>query len=125
MPRPSEARLSVALVAALLLVLQTVAGAFASGTVAAAPRDAYGNPLCITSGIHDGQELPAKPAHGMLPGCCTLACGMAAVLGPVPVDVVGVVRLHAALLAPVAPVEGLPTHPPEHSPGNPRAPPLS
>lgn len=125
--KPSGNRLGVALAAALMLLLQTAAGAYALGTgAAAAPRDAFGNPLCITSGTHTGQDLPAFPAHSTLPGCCTLACSLGvALLGPGPEAAFVAVPLHASMLAKPLPVRARPVRLSEHSPANPRAPPLS
>lgn len=68
---------AVAIVMALQLVLSPLALA-----AAAAPVDAFGNPLCITH--TDAQEPASAPGkeRSFAPDCCTLACGMAAVFVP-------------------------------------------
>lgn len=64
----------VVLVAALMLALQSAAGAFALGQPTSPLLDRFGNPLCITSADH----APGEPErhHGALPDCCSLTCGM-------------------------------------------------
>lgn len=84
--RSSQSRLDVALLTAIWLLLQTVAG-FASGASASPiALDAFGNPLCITSQEHGGGEAPGLP-HNKVPACCTLSCGWSAATAvPVPND---------------------------------------
>jgi hypothetical protein len=65
----------VAFVAAYLLLLQSMLGAFASAIEQNAPQlDAFGNVICT----HDGAaQLPGgdpRPSH--LPECCTIGCSM-------------------------------------------------
>lgn len=116
-------RLRVALAAALLLLSGTVSGAFAgAGLSATAVLDAYGNPICATHSGHDG-----GPDRRGLPGCCTLACSMAAPaladapaggdVGPGLGAVIGL--LPAGFAADMRPAA------PGHDPGRPRAPPLA
>lgn len=66
---------AVALIAAVLLVLQAFAASVAIGSSAPASPllDAFGNPLCITSHQAPEQE---RPAHAALPDCCTVSCSM-------------------------------------------------
>ena len=67
--------MGVALVAAYMLVLQALFGAFAQGVAAASPFDDFGNPLCVTSG--DAAERETAPGGtSALPECCLAACGM-------------------------------------------------
>ena len=74
--RLKSRNMGVALVAACMLVLQGLVGAFALGSAAASPAfDAFGNPLCITSG-DAGAHASHSPDHAALPECCTVACGM-------------------------------------------------
>lgn len=113
-------RLGIALVAAYLLVLQSVFGAFALG-IGPQQLDAFGNPLCIGSGDHSGS---GKTDHGSLPNCCTLGCPMVGqTLGAPP---------QVSWLPASPPLDvGAVTHVPpvvvvsadDHRPGNPRAPP--
>lgn len=112
----------VALVAALMLVLQTVAGAVALGQ-GTPPLDIFGNPLCITSA--SGHTAPAKSEHPALTECCTLGCNVVSVVAVTPPDGTGLLlgrQLETSIvfmaLRPDASIA------PEHDPGNPRAPPL-
>lgn len=113
--------IGAALAVALILMLQTAAGALALGK-GTPPLDIFGNPLCITSSTD--HTAPAKSDHPSLPECCTLGCNMFAAAMASPPDgatlPVGrsreaVVVLQTARLAP-------PTAP-DHDPGSPRAPP--
>lgn len=66
----------VALVAAYMLVLQALFGAFAFGAAAGVPLfDDFGNPLCITSHApgHAGGE---GRDHSGMPDCCAPGCSM-------------------------------------------------
>lgn len=66
----------IALVAAFLLVLQSLTGALASGYAASAPMlDAFGNPLCITANIAPDNSSD-QTDHRMIPDCCTISCNM-------------------------------------------------
>lgn len=113
----------VALVAALMLVLQTVAGALALGQ-GTPPLDIFGNPLCITSS--SGHTAPAKSDHAGMTECCTLGCNMfSTALASPPEGAALAVDLqsHAAVQLPVSRRDL--SAPPKHDPGNPRAPPLA
>lgn len=71
-------------VAALLALQMALAPLAIASTASASPVDAFGNPLCIT---HLDQQEPASAPdkeRTLAPDCCTLACGMAASLAPVP-----------------------------------------
>jgi hypothetical protein len=114
-------RFGVALVAAWLLVLQGVVGAFA---VASAPQvDAFGNPLCAT-GVDGAAGGSHGAGHFKLPGCCTAGCSMFAPALPSPSQ-------QAAPASELLAVSDLPAARPDtdlppardHNPGNPRAPP--
>jgi hypothetical protein len=111
----------VALVAALMLVLQTVAGAVALGQ-GTPPLDIFGNPLCITSA--SGHTAPAKSEHPALTACCTLGCNMVSPLAVMPPDGAGLLlgRLIETKTVFLALRPDAATAP-EHDPGNPRAPP--
>ena len=62
-----------AFVAAYMLVIQSLIGAFALGAAAASPLlDAFGNPLCITS--TDSPAGQDRGTHSDVPDCCTIAC---------------------------------------------------
>lgn len=119
-------RLRVALAAAFLLLFETISGAFAGADLSARMAlDAYGNPICASHAgpSHAGHD--GGSGQSGLPGCCTLACSMAAPaiadaeaggdVGPGPGTVIA--RLPAGF-APgvVAAASG-------HDPGRPRAPP--
>ncbi|MFN3765255.1 MAG: hypothetical protein ACK4R3_06760 [Aliihoeflea sp.] len=66
----------VALVAAYMLVLQALFGAFAAGASAGVPMlDDFGNPLCITS--HEpGPSGGEGRDHSGMPDCCAPGCSM-------------------------------------------------
>lgn len=72
--RSRQTGLFEAIAIALILFVQTLSSAYATG-VGPVPLDAFGNPLCITSGNH---SAPADGAHGGIESCCTLACTNAA-----------------------------------------------
>ncbi|WP_343805658.1 hypothetical protein [Paenochrobactrum glaciei] len=66
----------IALVAALLLVLQSLTGALASGYAASSPMlDAFGNPLCITASVTLDNSSDQTDQR-MMPDCCTIGCNM-------------------------------------------------
>ena len=115
MNRKAAASRIAALCAALLLMLQSVAG------LAAAPAqvDAFGNPLCIGGSVH-GQ--PAGSTGGILPDCCLLGCNVSAAPAALPPQAV------AAAPSVVIDAEAQPgrdfVRPPDaHDPKSPRAPP--
>jgi len=129
-PRHSRARF-VSFAAAAVLLLQMALTAWATGAMAASPGlDAFGNPLCATSGDGPGlggdAGLPAGGDHSTLPNCCAFGCSM--VSPPlVPRDTQGL-----ALLLPTAAIrigrQSLAISGARHAdyvPGNPRAPPVA
>lgn len=66
----------IALVAALLLVFQSLTGALASGYAAGSPMlDAFGNPLCITASVTPDNSSDQTDQR-MIPDCCTIGCNM-------------------------------------------------
>lgn len=111
----------VALVVAAMLVLQSVAAAFALGT-GPAQTDAFGNPLCINNSV---QSDPGKGSdHGKIADCCTLGCPMVGqALGSPPqaVWLAAEMPLDRGVLPLVSPRAGPSSD--DHKPGNPRAPP--
>ena len=117
-------QMGFALVAALMLVLQAAAGAYALGMAASAPLDAFGNPLCITS--TDSVDIRSGlPDHNTLTDCCAVACSM---FSAAATDERATPSVHN----PLARVAGLftpvfdavkPVIAPERSPGSPRSPP--
>ncbi len=69
-------RTGVAFVATLVLFLQALVGAYATGAAAAAPMlDAFGNPLCMPGMEQSGGEAD-RSGHKTLPDCCTVSCSM-------------------------------------------------
>lgn len=117
--------LRTALVAACILVLQGLAGAFATGAAAGSSTlDAFGNPLCVAG--MDAGAMQGDRDHPALPGCCTGACGMFALPdagGPAPQSLSNPLPLVAGAgttrdVAAFRPAPG-------HDPGSPRAPPVA
>ncbi len=115
--------LGVALVAALILMLQTAVGALAMGQ-GTPPLDIFGNPLCITTSTN--HTAPAKSEHPTLPECCTLGCNMFATQMAYPPEaaVLFVERLPEVVVR-LDPARLDPPSAPEHDPGSPRAPPAA
>jgi hypothetical protein len=110
----------IALVAAMLMLVQSVAGSFAA-TATHPKRDAFGNPLCITS---TDNGWPAGNPH-TLPGCCILGCGASASALAVPPERGGLnVGFETAPLrfAPVFMEFFIASE--DHDPGSPRGPPV-
>ncbi|MBX3582351.1 MAG: hypothetical protein KF810_10670 [Rhizobiaceae bacterium] len=66
----------IAFVATLLLFMQALVGAYATGAAAAAPMlDAFGNPLCMPGMERSGGDTD-RSGHKIFPDCCTVSCGM-------------------------------------------------
>lgn len=116
-----------ALVAAYMLVLQAMLGAFALGAAAASPvLDTFGNPLCIVSTDEATMPDGGQDDHGALPDCCGSLCGM---LAPLTAED----RAPRSLSNPLSPFlqvefafeEVVLPHASVHHPGNPRAPPVA
>lgn len=112
----------LALVAAVLFLVQSLAGGFA---VAAdeVPVDAFGNPLCITSTDHgtpaDGSD------HGKLPGCCMLGCAASAAVVSTPPDEASlIIAFRTELFGEPLPAPVVIVQADDHDPGSPRAPPV-
>lgn len=114
---------SIALCAALLLLLQSALTAWATSAMPASPLlDAFGNPLCITS-TDSGDAHPAGD-HPKLPDCCTFGCSMAsALIAPSPSDAVGVRLPYILPDVPTEPETIVLVRSQAHAPGSPRAPP--
>ncbi len=116
---------AVAFFAALMLVVQSFLSAWASGALAAAPvRDAFGNPLCITSVDHDG-TTPADD-HAKMPDCCTSGCSMGS-FPLVAASGAGIGLLRSSLSDDVRfdAIAAFHIQRPDHDPGTPRAPPVT
>lgn len=118
--------MGVAFVAAYMLVLQGLLGAFTLGAAAASPGlDAFGNPLCITS----GSSAPAfdGTGHDGPASSCAIACGMVAPVaadGRAPNSLSNpLVPLAASAPAPDCPVGS--TFALQRGPGSPRSPPAT
>lgn len=111
--------MGTALVAALLLVIQVAVGAMAP-RADAAPRDIYGNPICITHG-GDAPD-PGPGGHRDGSDCCTL-CTVSGIGGPLPDGPALAAPLSLAVRRPAP--ESRPVHAERRrrSPANPRAPP--
>ncbi len=109
----------IALGAAMLMLVQSVAASFAGRTEHPA-LDAFGNPLCITN---TDQHTPQSD-HGKLPGCCILGCGtLASTIAPPPDKAWLEIGLDAAP-SPFAPaLAEIAIASDDHHPGSPRAPP--
>jgi hypothetical protein len=114
----------VAFFAAWLLVLQSTLGAFAFGAEPDASQlDAFGNVICTHDGATQGPGGDPHQQH--MPTCCVLGCSMAAAAHAAPPE--GVAWLANLSFESVAFVFPAPQHldfAREHSPANPRAPPL-
>jgi len=113
----------LAVAAALVLILQSIAIAWSAAAMPAGPQlDAFGNPLCIAGSDHGGADHGGDRSR--LANCCTFACANASPVLALP---------SGSLFAFVAPPDRRPQRPsaprtiqveaPEHDPGSPRAPP--
>lgn len=113
--------IGAALAVALILMLQTTAGALALGQ-GSPPLDMFGNPLCVTSSTD--HTAPAKSGHPSLPECCSLGCNMFATPMASPPDgaTLPVGRSRRAAVA-FVPARLDPSTAQDHDPGSPRAPP--
>ena len=109
----------------LMLVLQTLGSAHAMGA-GSGPYllDAFGNPLCITSGAHGDDGQPVR--HGTLKDCCALGCLNVATSVGLPLGDIDDVRPEARLLLVLDRgfFEPLPPSAPRFG-ANPRAPPFT
>lgn len=114
----------VALVAALVILLQGLTTAWADGRMAGAPLlDIFGNPICLTDSV---DQSPTGDDHAKVPNCCTFGCPVAASALTAPPAQADVAAPHADSHA-EAPqrLRTVVLVPPDHDPGNPRAPPLT
>lgn len=117
--------MAVTLVAAYMLMLQSVLGALAFGSDPQASQlDAFGNVICTHAGAAQlpSEDNPQQPRH--LPNCCTFGCIMsgATLSGPPPMFAVshGITFEAVAFAEPSAAPIVLPR---KRSVANPRAPP--
>lgn len=117
--------MAVALVAAWLLVLQSVLTVLAFGDgPQPAQLDVFGNVICT----HDGAaELPAGDPHQQpMPSCCSLGCLLSgATFSPPPTDFAPVHDVSFEAVAFAVPFAAPALFPREHAAANPRAPPLA
>lgn len=125
--RTATTRLVAALVLALVLIAQSVVGAFALGAYGAGPQlDAFGNPLCQTGVDHDNSSGSGTPDHSRIPSCCTFACSMLWPGLAAPANVGQIVAgLRAADRVAFVQLKPIDLHEQGYRPGNPRAPPLT
>lgn len=125
--RTATTRLVAALVLALVLITQSVVGAFALGADGAGLQlDAFGNPLCLNGADHDNSSGPGTPDHSKIPSCCTFACSMFWTGLAAPADAGQVARdLQVADRLAFTQVKQIDLHEKGYRPGNPRAPPLT
>jgi len=109
----------IALVAAMLMLVQSVAASFAARAVHPV-LDAFGNPLCIARTDHKAPQSD----HGKVPGCCILNCGtLASAIAPPPDKAWLDLGFDTAPIrfAPVLAEIDIASN--DHDPGSPRAPP--
>ncbi|AZN96336.1 DUF2946 domain-containing protein [Mesorhizobium sp. M9A.F.Ca.ET.002.03.1.2] len=114
-----------ALVAAYLLVLQSVVGALVFGTGPNASQlDAFGNVICTHEGV---AQLPGGDPHEQhMPTCCVLGCGVAsAAYAPPPVAGTVSGNFSVETVAFVLPAFRHLDFTRDRSPSNPRAPPAT
>lgn len=112
----------LALFAACLLVLQSVASAFASGEMPVSRQlDAFGNPLCISeqhsdTGDHNG-------GHNQPADCCLLGCSLSLHLLAATADAGWILQIPLSSDSLQSPSSEIQFRAREHRPGYPRAPP--
>ena len=117
--------MAAAFAAACLLVLQSLAGAFALGFGPGQVQlDGFGNVICSHAG---STELPDDDVPvGHMPACCVLGCGMGVSALDAPPDAGGIVvrqPVHKVFYRSAA--IDFPVAEPDWSPSNPRAPPAA
>lgn len=113
----------IAFMAAVAFAVQFFLAAWAAGAMPAAPGlDAFGNPLCITSGDHGAGS---SGGHQALPVCCVLGCNAALSFSALtPQDgAAGFVPPLVLSHLLVVPRKTVSVAAPEYRSGNPRAPP--
>lgn len=117
--------IGTAIVAATMLVLQSIVGALAIGIGPDAGRlDAFGNPLCITSS--DQSHPDSDTSHSKLPECCTLGCSaQSQVLEGPSIQPSILLRYPVACENSVGRPTAITHLARDYDPGNPRAPPLA
>jgi hypothetical protein len=114
--------LTVAFVAALVLLLQTFLSSWAlAAQPVDAASDAFGNVLCVTSTDDGpGPDAPLKK----IPNCCTLGCNASPSVLPAPSAGAATIPAARAAIPVVFPSVRAPSLArPDHEPGSPRAPP--
>lgn len=115
-------RAVVALVAALVLALQSFGSAWAGGATFR-QLDAFGNPLCISDKVQQEGQHPGE--HAGFTECCTLACsGWTNPVLP-PQDAMPLAEAPTGKAEPVRSFQPVSVSMrPDNTQGNPRAPPF-
>ncbi|PJR12969.1 hypothetical protein CEJ86_22990 [Sinorhizobium meliloti] len=112
----------LALVAACMLVLQSVVHAFAGQGPVVRQLDPFGDPLCITGASHSDTD-PGGGDHDRLAECCILGCGLSSALPAPPGGIASVPVTPRSSSAVLPPSCELLVPRSDHDPGCPRAPP--
>lgn len=125
--RTATSRLITALALALVLVAQSVVGAFALGAAGDTSQfDAFGNPLCLGAASHDSGSGPGIPDHSRIPSCCTFACSMFWPSVAAATDLIAIApSIRADFRVVYLEYRTTPRTEQGYKPGNPRAPPLT
>jgi len=114
----------IVLVAACVLLLDSLVTAWATGMVPARIQvDPLGNPLCLVDTDSDRSGSPAD--HSAMKDCCVIGCSMTATLAAEPSGASLFLRPISRSAVAVAVYRPAARAPPEYDPGNPRAPPLT
>ena len=114
----------IILVAACMLLLDSLVTAWATGSVPARIQvDALGNPLCLVDSDSNGSRSPAD--HSKMQDCCVIGCTMAATLAAEPSGTSLFLRPAIRTAVAVTVYRAAARAPPDYDPGNPRAPPLT
>lgn len=113
----------VAFAAALMLMLQSVTGAFAAGTSPNQQIDIFGNVLCVTSGAEHG--IPDTGGHPKSGECCVAGCAMSSPVVASSPDAEIHVQFREASRLDRPGDRGSAAATRGYTPGNPRAPPLT
>jgi len=115
--------MTVAFVAAYVLILQSLLATFALGAdSAAAQLDAFGNVICTHAGA---AEQPSGNPQNHQPSCCTLGCSLSSLGFGAPPDTTVALETAFAETAVVAPATvERPLFSRHRWQANPRAPPL-
>lgn len=118
--RRSRWSFGVAFAAALMLMLQSLTGAWATGTNPNPQTDIFGNVLCVTSGAEHG--APDTGGHTKSSECCLAGCSMFSPAAAPSNAVILDAPYRLLWLAPSLATDVVLVASP-YRPGNPRAPP--